>query len=168
MNQIFIIAIIAVCIIVVALILYPQEEKNPNPKKLRSKNKYRKSFFDFLKPPKHHNVITTIVRLLAFLSLGFIIVAMPYSILLTVYKWGYVTLGIIIVFPGYYIVISIIKRIKVGQHYSERNKKIKRVIERKLNKNDYIYELEKLSELKDKGIITDEEFQAKKNKLLDL
>ena len=93
---------------------------------------------------------------------------MPYSILLTVYKWGYVKLGIIVVWPGYYIVISIIKRIKVGQHYSERNKKIKKVIERKLNKNDYIYELEKLSELKDKGIITDEEFQAKKNKLLDL
>lgn len=33
---------------------------------------------------------------------------------------------------------------------------------------DYLAELEKLSELKDKGIITEEEFQAKKNQLLGL
>jgi hypothetical protein len=33
---------------------------------------------------------------------------------------------------------------------------------------DYIGQLERLSELRDKGIITDEEFEAKKAQLLDL
>ena len=34
--------------------------------------------------------------------------------------------------------------------------------------DDYIEELERLSELKDKGIITEEEFESKKKELLDL
>ena len=34
--------------------------------------------------------------------------------------------------------------------------------------DDYIEQLERLSELRDKGIITDEEFEAKKAQLLDL
>jgi hypothetical protein len=34
--------------------------------------------------------------------------------------------------------------------------------------DDYIAELEKLSDLKDKGILTDEEFEAKKKELLGL
>jgi hypothetical protein len=33
-------------------------------------------------------------------------------------------------------------------------------------KNDYINELERLSSLKDKGIITEDEFQTKKKELL--
>lgn len=34
--------------------------------------------------------------------------------------------------------------------------------------DDYIKELERLSELHDKGVLTDEEFEAKKKQLLDL
>ena len=34
--------------------------------------------------------------------------------------------------------------------------------------DDYIKELERLSELHDNGVLTDEEFEAKKNQLLDI
>jgi hypothetical protein len=37
-----------------------------------------------------------------------------------------------------------------------------------LNQPDYLAELEKLGELKEKGILTDEEFQAKKKQILEL
>ena len=35
------------------------------------------------------------------------------------------------------------------------------------NNSDYLVELEKLAELHEKGILTDEEFQAKKKQLLE-
>ena len=63
-------------------------------------------------------------------------------------------------------IMRLTRRIKIGQHYIKRNKKIKKIIGIDTNNTDYINEIEKLSSLKDKGIITDEEFQAKKKDLL--
>jgi len=117
--------------------------------------------------PKHHNLITTIVRLFVLL-LGFIIMAVPFSIFWEVYEASRVLLTIIIVWPGMYLTIYLIKKIKVGKHYSERNKKIKNFVKDISNKSDYIGEIERLSSLKDKGIITDAEFQQKKKELLGL
>ena len=117
--------------------------------------------------PKHHNLITTIVRLFVLL-LGFIIMTVPFAILWEVYGVSRALLAIIIVWPGMYLTIYVIRKIKVGKHYSERNKKIKFFIKDISNKSDYIGEIEKLSSLKDKGIITDAEFQQKKKELLGL
>jgi hypothetical protein len=135
---------------------------NSNESKNHISTKSKKQFL-----PKHHNLITTIVRLFVLL-LGFIIMAVPYSILWDVYGLSMVLLTIIIVWPGMYLTLYIIKKIKVGKHYSERNKKIKNFVKDISNKSDYIGEIERLSSLKDKGIITDEEFQQKKKELLDL
>ena len=53
----------------------------------------------------------------------------------------------------------------------KKNKKLIDEHENKSNKSptaDYIEELKKLAELRDLGIITDEEFEAKKKELLGL
>ena len=97
---------------------------------------------------------------------GFIIIAIPYTILYTGFGVSGVPLTIIIIWPGLYLIMYVIRKIKVGKHYSERNKKIKRMIKRHSKNADYIDELERLSSLKEKGIITEEEFQAKKKELL--
>ena len=166
-------------------------------------NRYRGPIIDFrqiFKLPKHHNFITTIIRILVFLLgifiLGLIFVLSreiipkygdfvrdelrknasysPKKALDISTKIGLIT-GLIesirfavIFWPLTPFIMRLTRRIKIGQHYIKRNKKIKKIIGIDSNNTDYINEIEKLSSLKDKGIITDEEFQAKKKELLGL
>ena len=172
------------------------KKKRPSVKK---DNKFRIDYFrKWFWPPKHHNITTTIIRVLVFL-LGifiFYLIALlsreiiptygdfvrdelrknaPYTLkkvgkLANDVAWKHGLFESIrfavICWPGVAFIMHIIRKIKVGQHHSERNKKIKRMIKRHSKNADYIDELERLSSLKEKGIITEEEFQAKKKELL--
>jgi hypothetical protein len=77
-----------------------------------------------------------------------------------------VVLTIALIWPWWYLTLNIVRKIKIGKLHTERNKMIKNFIKDVSMKNDYINELERLSSLKDKGIITEDEFQTKKKELL--
>ena len=92
---------------------------------------------------------------------------MPYALLFDYVSISGVVLQIALVWPWWYFTLKIIGKIKIGNHYTERNKMLKNFIKNSSNKNDHISELERLSSLKDKGIITENEFETKKKELLD-
>ena len=164
--MIILIGVAVVFFMLVSVLIFDTQEERNKIRPIKKTNRKRQPF-PFSKLPKHHNLITTIVRLFV-LILGFIIMAVPFSILWEVYGVSLVLLTIIIVWPGMYLTLYVIRKIKVGKHYSERNKKINFFVKDISNKSDYIGEIERLSSLKDKGIITDAEFQQKKKELLGL
>ena len=91
------------------------QKKRP---RIKNNNKFRINYFrKWFWPPKHHNLITTIVRFLTFL-LGFIIIAIPYTILYTGFGVNGVPLTIVILWPGLYLIMYVIRKIKVGKHYN--------------------------------------------------
>jgi len=151
-------------LLVSVLIFDTQEERN-KIRPIKKTNRKRQPF-PFSKLPKYHNPTTTILRLLVFL-LSLTVVAIPFAVLHDHYGFSGVVLTIALIWPWWYITLNIIRKIKIGKHHTERNKMIKNFIKDVSMKNDYINELERLSSLKDKGIITEDEFQTKKKELLD-
>ena len=55
-------------------------------------------------------------------------IILPYTILYTGFGVSGVPLTIIILWPGLYLIMYVIRKIKVGKHYSERNKNPSRYI----------------------------------------
>ena len=144
------------------LIIMPNINKKIDLELTHKRKTKQKSISIF---PEYYNIVTTIVRVFIF-SMGFFIMVIPYGLLKDVIGLGYGILHFLIVLPGFYIIIQLQKKIKVGKHYSEKNKIIKDFIKDVSNKNDHISEIERLSSLNDKGIITDKEFESKKKELL--
>ena len=127
------------------------------------------NFFKF-SLPKYHNLITSIIRLSVFI-LFFLFMWFPPAILFEGISVSigllYLTIyGIFVFWPTLKIFSKTINKIKVGKHYSERISQFKMVLKKLFNQTDYISEIERLSIMKDEGIITDEEFKTKKKKLL--
>jgi len=160
---IYLIGVAVLFMLVFVLIIDTQKERN-KIRPIKKTNRKRQPFFSS-KLPKYHNSTTTILRLLVVL-LSFTVVAIPYSVLYVDYGFSGVVLTIALIWPWWYLTLNIVRKIKIGKLHTERNKMIKNFIKDVSMKNDYINELERLSSLKDKGIITEDEFQTKKKELL--
>ena len=135
--------------------------------KTQSKNKYQSSgYLDYftLSLPKHHNFITSIVRLIVF-TFCFLPWCIPFVIVYEGFKINkFPWFPLMFIFFGVPILHYLLKKIgniKIGNHKSQKSRFFKF-----FKKSDYINEIERLSILKDEGIISEEEFRLKKKKLL--